>query len=137
MSTLEIGHSSQRLIFSGAMSENPRPQDYVEFTAALVGEVTASIRVTSDQPLLLAAFFADLAANWRGWTGAKTHESPEHELRITATHDGVGYVTLVPKLCCLLSGVEWSAEVTLGLEPGQLEALAHRAKAYFLGGGDA
>lgn len=36
----------------------------------------------------LAAYFADLAANWRGWEGIREYESIEGDLRLRATHDG-------------------------------------------------
>lgn len=36
----------------------------------------------------LAAYFADLAASWRGWEGIREYESVEGDLRIQATRDG-------------------------------------------------
>lgn len=39
----------------------------------------------------LAAFFAKLADAWRGWTGVKEWESPEHDLRIEATFESSGH----------------------------------------------
>jgi hypothetical protein len=36
----------------------------------------------------LTGFFCGLAADWRGWSGKRTYESLEHDLRLTAAHDG-------------------------------------------------
>lgn len=36
----------------------------------------------------LAAFFAGLAHDWRGWEGERVYESLEHDLRFVAEHDG-------------------------------------------------
>lgn len=36
----------------------------------------------------LAEFFQGLAADWRGWPGERAYESLEHELQLTATHNG-------------------------------------------------
>lgn len=44
----------------------------------------------------LIAFFRQLAADWRGWDGERTYESIDHDLRLTATHDG--YVRLAVQL---------------------------------------
>lgn len=47
---------------------------------------------------LLAEYFADLAANWRGWEGAKEYASLEGQLSLAATHDGLGTVTMKVEL---------------------------------------
>jgi hypothetical protein len=39
----------------------------------------------------LAPFFTELADAWRGWTGVKEWESPEHDLRIEATFESSGH----------------------------------------------
>lgn len=41
----------------------------------------------------LTAFFADLASCWRGWAGAKTWESVEHDLEISVTANARGNCT--------------------------------------------
>ncbi|MGB6458119.1 MAG: DUF6228 family protein [Streptosporangiaceae bacterium] len=55
----------------------------------------------------LVDFFRRLAANWRGWQGAQAHESLEHELRLTALHDGHVRLTVYLRQSSLLDG--WSA----------------------------
>ena len=41
----------------------------------------------------LAAFFDDLASSWRGWDGAKTWVSAEHDLAISVTANARGNCT--------------------------------------------
>lgn len=74
--------------------------------------------------------FEEMAAAWRGWEGEKVWRSLESELSLVCTHDGLGHVTIMVRLQMDL-GAEWSAEGTLVLEAGQLDALA-RAAAEFL-----
>jgi len=75
-------------------------------------------------------FFRDLADNWRGWSGARSHESLEHHLRIEATADSVGHIRLLVMLRDDPNHT-WKAEGSVFLEAGQLEELAGRAMAYF------
>lgn len=42
----------------------------------------------------LGAFFGELAAGWRGWSGTKSWTSPEHDLRVDATFGATGHVAL-------------------------------------------
>jgi hypothetical protein len=66
----------------------------------------------------LVAFFRQLAADWRGWGGERIYESLEHDLRLTATHDG--HVRLAVQLWQeprWLPG--WSAAAVITLEPGE------------------
>jgi Family of unknown function (DUF6228) len=65
----------------------------------------------------LAAFFNGLAADWRGWQGERTYESLEHDLRLTATHDG--HVHLVVQLRDTLGQDGWSATGVVQLDPGE------------------
>jgi len=65
----------------------------------------------------LVAFFRQLAADWRGWDGERTYESLEHDLRLTATHDG--YVRLAVQLWQEGGRFGWSAAAVISLEPGE------------------
>ena len=59
----------------------------------------------------LVAFFRQLAADWRGWDGERTYESLEHDLRLTATHDG--YVRLAVQLWQECGRFGWSAAAVI------------------------
>jgi hypothetical protein len=65
----------------------------------------------------LVAFFQGLAASWRGWQGEKAYESLEHDLRLTATHDG--HVRLGVQMSRTSGPDGWSATVVLRLDPGE------------------
>ena len=65
----------------------------------------------------LAAFFGQLAADWRGWDGERTYESLESDLRLTATHDG--YVRLAVQLWQQAGRQGWSVAAVISLEPGE------------------
>ena len=65
-----------------------------------VPDLQASLRVSAHYATGfndLAAFFRALASDWRGWQDARTYESLDHDLRLTATHDG--HVRLTAQLC--------------------------------------
>ena len=64
----------------------------------------------------LVAFFIGLAADWRGWQGERTYESSEHDLRLTAVHDG--HVRLLVQLQETSGLDEWSATGVVRLDPG-------------------
>ena len=48
----------------------------------------------SDGPWNPARFFAELAADWRGWDGERRWRSLEGEMEIEASHDGRGHVLI-------------------------------------------
>jgi hypothetical protein len=80
----------------------------------------ASLRVSScyatgfDE---LVGFFQGLAADWRGWPGERTYESLEHELRLTATHDGHLRIAVHLRQSSLPDG--WSASAAFRVDPGE------------------
>jgi hypothetical protein len=65
----------------------------------------------------LVAFLSGLASDWRGWPGERTYESLEHDLRLTATHDG--HVQLVVQLWEPFARNGWSATAVVQLDPGE------------------
>ncbi|MGC4110084.1 MAG: DUF6228 family protein [Nocardioides sp.] len=65
----------------------------------------------------LVRFFEDMAASWHGWSGDRTYESIEHDLRLVATHDG--HVRLRVQLWQSSDPDGWRLETTLHLEAGE------------------
>ena len=65
----------------------------------------------------LVEFFHRLAADWRGWQGERAYESLEHDLRITAIHDG--HVRLAVQLLQSSLPDGWSAAAVIQLDPGE------------------
>jgi len=123
---------STRLEFGGEVARGLEGCDGDTFTATLAGgPVTASVHVYDIQFQHWTAFFADLAANWRGWSGTKTCESLEGHLLLEASSDRAGHVRLRVRLRGSLDEDDWLAESSVHLEAGQLERLASRAADYF------
>ena len=81
----------------------------------------------------LAAFFADLAAAWRGFDGDREWTSCEGNLDLTCRHDGVGSV-----ICEVTlrepAGPTWSvtAQMTFGAG-AHLERIAHDLSRFGVG----
>lgn len=78
----------------------------------------------------LVGFFQGLADDWRGWRGERVYESLEHELRLTATHDG--HVRLAVQMAPTGDPDGWSASGILRLDPGEEMTLAAGAVAALL-----
>jgi Family of unknown function (DUF6228) len=69
--------------------------------------------------------------HWKGWLGAKTHESLEGHLQISCTTDRLGHIRMRVYLRGDMQGSDWRAEDTIYLEAGQLDLIARAAKEYF------
>jgi hypothetical protein len=107
-----------------------RTHDSNYVVAALRGlNLTAQARVGTYMSAGLAEMFAGMAANWRGWTGAKTWSSLEGELHLSAEADRTGHVTLTIELREGAPAV-WSVTLQLVIEAGRLDDLARAARAF-------
>jgi len=75
-------------------------------------------------------YFADLAKDWRGWTGQKMFESLEHDLQMVAISDHTGHVKIQVRLTKF-----WPDEVVVSayvtLYAGQLDDVAREARKFF------
>jgi hypothetical protein len=71
----------------------------------------------------LADLFEDMAQNWRGWNGTKDWQGMEGGLALSCVHDGLGHVGISVELRHL-SGAGWVARSDIGVDAGQLDALA-------------
>ena len=67
-------------------------------------------------------YFRDLAEHWRGWSGSKEWADDGGTVRLSATHDGIGRVTLAVELRSEPFGGlgSWRATTEVGIEPGAL-----------------
>jgi hypothetical protein len=70
------------------------------------------------------AYFAEMAAAWRGWTGVKDWGDDGGTVQMSATHDGIGTIT-VRVTAMTLSGWEgpgaWRLVAYVALDPGLLD----------------
>ena len=65
----------------------------------------------------LVDFFRSLATSWRGWSGERTYESLEGDLRLTAVHDGHVQLTMGIRQSTELDG--WEVKASIRLDPGE------------------
>ena len=78
-----------------------------------------------------AEFFVSLAKEWSGWVGEKEWGAMEGECSLSASCDSIGHITLVVELNPNPCPPCWFGSVSLIVEAGQLEQLAHDAKVFF------
>ena len=84
----------------------------------------------------IPALFGQAAQEWRGWDGGKVWQSIEGELQLALSHDRRGHVTLRIRLRSDPGGADsWMHEAEIGLDSGQLEAIALNAKTVWGAGG--
>jgi Family of unknown function (DUF6228) len=86
-----------------------------------------TIATFSDGPWDLALFFAELAADWRGWEGQRHWKALEGELEVQASHHGahVLIAVTVKRPDITFANDAWEARIVLTLEPGeQLDRVA-------------
>lgn len=82
--------------------------------------------VYDDAQVYLAAFFNDLAENWRGWQGKKEWETLEGNMSLSATCDSLGHTYLSIYLRADSDLFGWGLSTTLLIEAGQLEHIAEQ-----------
>ncbi|MCC6672584.1 MAG: hypothetical protein IT458_16080 [Planctomycetes bacterium] len=84
----------------------------------------------------IARLLAEAAKDWKGWQEPKVWESLEGELRIELSIDCLGHVTVAVRLRSDPGGPDrWQLDAELGLDAGQLDAVAREAKRLWSGGG--
>ncbi|HET7051670.1 MAG TPA: DUF6228 family protein [Solirubrobacteraceae bacterium] len=103
------GHWRARIAFADLMAEGTVPER------------------CSGEELHLDAWFAELAAEWRGWQGEKRYEALG--LRLASRHDGLGHVTLdVTLQDDYTADGRWRVRASLMLDAGALDRLALEAR---------
>lgn len=79
----------------------------------------------------LVDYFEVLAADWRGWDGARTWSDDHANVVLTAGHDRVGTVTLTVELKPQ-SGLgwadSWSLTIVVETDPGSLSEIADQLR---------
>ena len=64
------------------------------------------------------AFFGSLTSDWYGWQGERSYELLEHDLRLTAAHDGhVRLAVQLRQASVVPDG--WSASAVIRLDPDE------------------
>jgi hypothetical protein len=78
-----------------------------------------------------SALFDEMARDWMGWQGTKTWVALEDELRIEATEDLTGHISLLVTMRDSYDLANWRLKATLELEAGQLPDLAKAVRKVF------
>ena len=113
-----VGRKDRGLAFE-LVERGPKGEIWYVGVRLRVPGLEASLRVSAHYASGfgdLVTFFRDLASGWRGWQGEKAYESLEHDLRLTAVHDG--HVRLTVQLEQTWPD-GWSASAVLQLDPGE------------------
>ena len=80
----------------------------------------------------LTDYFDELAVAWRGWSGSKVWTDDGPNVSVSATHDGVGVVTLevtADPFAGWDGPGSWNLTVRIAIEPGSLGGIAARLTA--------
>jgi hypothetical protein len=78
----------------------------------------------------LSGFFRDMATSWRGWQGKKEWSSLEGELKLAATIDSTGHISLLVRLRSGPNPFNWTISAVLLLEAGSLEQIAGQVERF-------
>lgn len=79
----------------------------------------------------LPQFVADLARDWRGWSGRREWNSLEGQLTLDAEHDGLGTVEMIAGLTPDAAFLPWRASAVLHVDPGALDGAAASVARFF------
>ena len=110
-----------------------RPEGSEYYRVALKAkDLTASAKVYAFEPHgALAQYFADLAAHWKGWNGEKKWSSLEGEFTLSCKSDGCGHIAMEVALKSGLYEDDWSVQIMINVEAGQLKEIASNIKRFF------
>jgi hypothetical protein len=133
LNAVQIKSSSgdRHLVFSDARWTR---DELSSFTASVeVEAMSATTQVYAYGGRSPTELFEDMASEWRGWEGSKEWSSLEDELALSATHNGLGTITLQVRLSHLGSeGWDWEARAALELDAGdQLERAVTSLRSFF------
>lgn len=105
-------------------------EDYFSISV-VAGDHAASRRVYAfPDPCGVVRLFEEAARDWKGWEGPKVWESLERELRLELSADRRGHISLRVQIRSPPGGRDpWRLEAEIGLDAGQLDDIATRARA--------
>ena len=103
---------------------DPHGDGYVRTACVRIrarGLEAGTVATFSDGTSDLARFFAELAADWRGWDGERIWTALENEMEVKASHDGARVMVAVTVRRPDLSYADdaWEAKIVFRLEPGE------------------
>jgi hypothetical protein len=129
---LTAGDGSEiRLVFSAP--QRPWSDEIVDYLVDVGGAgLEARAVVTSLEGDSLADYFADLAEEFKGWSGIRQWRSLEDQLRVEARWGSRGHVTLTFRLRPKAYDVPWDLSIDVDVEAGaEMEALSVAVANFF------
>ena len=121
---IKSSKDATRLIFTDVTKE--------AFSALLEGEnFSARTLVSMYISGPPSALFDEMARDWSGWKGTKIWAALEDELRIEASADLMGHISLAVTMREYSDPTNWRLKATLELEAGQLPELAKAVRKPF------
>ncbi|MFI1255932.1 DUF6228 family protein [Streptomyces netropsis] len=131
-----VSPSSALLRFCEPTRPFPEYEDdpVLDFLARARGKwVSVEVSVRTLRGDGLGAFLDELAEDFRGWEGARTWRSLEHDLTLSATHGTGGHVRLTWGLQARPSAEEWRFEITTVHAAGEdMRNLAAEIRAFLV-----
>ena len=106
------------------------PVEYLRITLKDREIAASSSKIYIYEPFDMAAFFEDLAANWKGWEGVKEWASVEGDFALSCTSDGLGHVAMEVTLKSGVYEDDWCVKAVIHVEVGQLEEIAAKVKQF-------
>jgi hypothetical protein len=128
---IKSSRSSSELKLSDPKPPRSRyPVEYLRVSLKDKEIAPSSAKVYIYEPHGLAALFADLATNWRGWEGAKEWSSVEEDFSLSCTSDALGHVALKVTLKSGVYEDDWYLQAVIHIAAGQLEEMAATVKEF-------
>jgi hypothetical protein len=92
-------------------------------------EASALVHLSTNQEGGMPAYFASLAAESQGWSGARVWRADEGGLHLSCTHDGRGTVSMGTELRELNLG--WVVRAVVPIDAGALHQVVVDVAAFF------
>lgn len=129
--TIKSSRSAGELKLSDPKPPGSRyPVEYVRVSLREKDIAASSAKIFLYTPHDLAGFFEDLAANWRGWEGAKSWASIEEDFALSCKSDSLGHVAMEVTLKSGLYEDDWRVKAVIYMDAGQLEAIASNVRRF-------
>lgn len=120
-------------VHAGTSTRSRRGELWSVHARLVLPHLTAETQVhlsDSASELSLVGYFADLATDWRGWSGARTWATYEGGLALSGDHDGLGHLRISVELR-ERSSDGWLVRGDVPLDAGKLDQLPKDLAAFF------
>jgi len=124
--SIKSAHDGTELVFSQVRTS--ADGGLISFVVGISSpDLKCSTKVDGYESSGIPTYFFELdnlISSFGGWEGVRTWSSLEGELEISSSADSLGHVTTIVKLRSGPYEFDWTVEVGLELEAGQLDRIA-------------